>query len=109
MNALFSEFKININRLENFSQSKFLIAVSGGIDSMVLCDLFLKSNLNFSIAHCNFQLRGNDSNEDENFVRNYCFHKQIEFHSKKFNVKEYKTSGNFSTQMAARDLRYAGK
>lgn len=107
MNSLFSEFKININPLENFPQSKFLLAVSGGVDSMVLCDLFFKYNLNFAIAHCNFQLRGNDSDEDENFVRNYSIQNQIEFHSKKFNVKEYKEAGNFSTQMVARDLRYA--
>ncbi|SMC45410.1 tRNA lysidine(34) synthetase TilS [Moheibacter sediminis] len=107
MEFLLSEFKNNINRLSKISQSKFLIAVSGGIDSMVLCDLFLKLKLNFSVAHCNFQLRGNDSDLDEEFVRNYCIQNQIKFHSKTFNVKEYKQSGNHSTQMAARDLRYA--
>lgn len=106
MEFLLSELKNNINRLGNLSQSKFLIAVSGGIDSMVLSDLFLKLKLNFAIAHCNFQLRGSDSDADEEFVRNYCIQNQIRFYSKKFNVKEYKQSGNHSTQMAARDLRY---
>ena len=106
MNSLLQIFQNNLQKLENHTDSKFLIAVSGGIDSMVLCNLFLNSKLNFTVAHCNFQLRGNDSDEDENFVRNYCIQNQIEFHSKKFNVKAYKQSGNFSTQMAARDLRY---
>lgn len=84
-----------------------LLAVSGGVDSMVLCDLLLKSNKTFAVAHCNFQLRGIDSDSDEEFVRNYCIQNQLGFYSKKFNVKEYKQSGNFSTQMAARELRYA--
>lgn len=106
MQNISTQFQSNLKPLEpqNF---RFLLAVSGGIDSMVLCDLFLKSNLNFAIAHCNFQLRANDSDLDEEFVRNYCIQNQIEFYSEKFNVKEYKQSGNYSTQMAARDLRYA--
>lgn len=106
MQNILVQFQSNLKPIES-QKSSFLLAVSGGIDSMVLCDLFLKSNLNFSVAHCNFQLRENDSDLDEEFVRNYCIQNQIEFHSKKFNVKEYKASGNFSTQMAARDLRYA--
>lgn len=107
MESLFTVFQNNFKGWMGNSHSKFLIAVSGGIDSMVLCDLFLKSNLNFAIAHCNFQLRGKDSDEDEAFVKNYCIQNLIEFHSKKFNLKKYKQSGNHSTQMAARDLRYA--
>ena len=57
---------------QNFSQlkdKKLLIAVSGGIDSMVLMNLFQQLNYDISIAHCNFQLRGNESDEDENFVK----------------------------------------
>ncbi len=107
MDFLISNFRKNISGLENYADRKFLLAVSGGIDSMVLSDLFLKSNLDFTISHCNFQLREKDSEEDAEFVRNYCVENQIEFFSKKFNVKEYKQSGNFSTQMAARNLRYA--
>lgn len=106
MQNILIQFQSNLKPIES-SKSSFLLAVSGGIDSMVLCDLFLKSNLNFTVAHCNFQLRANESELDEEFVKNYCIQNQIEFHSKKFNVKEYKASGNFSTQMAARDMRYA--
>lgn len=103
MESLHTKFKTNLNSI----QGNFLLAVSGGVDSMVLCDLFLKSGLDFSVAHCNFQLRGKDSDADEEFVKQYCIRNQIKCFSKKFNVKEYKSSGNYSTQMAARDLRYA--
>ena len=92
--------------LKNLSSSKLLVAVSGGLDSLVLCDLLMKSHQNFAIAHCNFQLRGKESDADEDFVSNYCKENRIEFFSKKFEVKKQKGSGNFSTQMAARDLRY---
>jgi tRNA(Ile)-lysidine synthase len=107
MQDLINKFRENLQKIPLYAPQKILVAVSGGVDSMVLCDLFLKSGIQFSVAHCNFQLRGTDSDVDEEFVRNYCLKNQIEFHSKKFNVKEYKQSGNFSTQMAARDMRYA--
>lgn len=86
--------------------TKLLVAVSGGVDSMVLCDLLFKSNIYFEVAHCNFQLRKKDSDEDETFVRNYCLKNDLNCFVKKFDVKEFKDSGNFSTQMAARELRY---
>ncbi len=102
-------YKISQNFEESFGTAtpNLLVAVSGGIDSMVLCDILLKANKKFSVAHCNFQLRGKDSEDDEEFVKNYCIQNQIEFYSGKFNVKEFKQSGNYSTQMAARELRYA--
>ena len=107
MEKITEEFNRNFADIVESADVNFLVAVSGGVDSMVLCDLLLKTNRKFSVAHCNFQLRGNDSDEDEKFVRNYCIQNQIEFHFKKFNVKEFKSSGNYSTQMAARELRYA--
>ncbi len=88
------------------AETKLLVAVSGGVDSMVLCDLLVKAKMNFSVAHCNFQLRGKNSEEDEEFIRNYCDENKIPFFAEKFNVKQYKESGNYSTQMAARELRY---
>ncbi len=100
--------KQSLNSLKlNFqADAKLLVAVSGGIDSMVLCDLLLRSRLNFSVAHCNFQLRGKESDEDEKFVQLYCSENKIPFFSKKFEIIKFKKSGNFSTQMAARALRY---
>jgi len=99
--------EIILSQNPQLANAKILVATSGGVDSMVLCDVLNKSNLNFSVAHCNFQLRGNDSDADQNFVKDYCLNHEIECFTQKFNVKEFKTSGNFSTQMAARKLRYA--
>lgn len=103
MESVFTKFKTNLEPI----QGNFLLAVSGGVDSMVLCDLFLKNNLDFSVAHCNFQLRGRESEADEEFVKQYCIQNQIKYFCKKFDVHAYKSSGNYSTQMAARELRYA--
>jgi tRNA(Ile)-lysidine synthase len=106
--------KLNLNLFQReFSlynlpvHSKLLVAVSGGVDSMVLVDLLLESKISFSIAHCNFQLRGEDSDADEAFLQKFTQQRRIEFFVKRFDVKSFKDSGNFSTQMAARDLRYA--
>lgn len=77
-----------------------LLAVSGGVDSMVMAKLFLVSNFKFSIAHCNFNLRGKDSDEDEIFVEKWAKENKIEFHSKKFDLEKG------STQLAARNARY---
>ena len=63
----------------NLADDKYLLAVSGGIDSMVLFDLFLKNNINFSVASCNFQLRGKDSDNDLKFVENICIKNNILF------------------------------
>ena len=64
---MFKEFVSVCDKL-NFSRKKLLVAVSGGVDSMVLCYLLNKLNLNFSIAHVNYNLRGNDSHLDEKFI-----------------------------------------
>ena len=106
MRHISEKFRKNLNNISFTENPKILVAASGGVDSMVLCDLFLKSGMDFSVAHCNFQLRGNDSDVDEKFVEKYCFENQVEFYSKKFDVQKFKNSGNYSTQMAARELRY---
>lgn len=85
---------------------KVLLAVSGGKDSMALTNLFLEANYSFGIAHCNFQLRGNDSDLDEAFVKNHAEKHHIPFFSTKFQTKEFAKKHNLSTQMAARQLRY---
>ncbi len=83
-----------------------LLAVSGGIDSMVLCDLFLKSNFKFAIAHCNFHLREEESNRDERFVRQYAEKNNIKLHVKEFDTYSYMKEKGKSMQVSAREMRY---
>ena len=80
--------------------------MSGGVDSMVLLNLFTVSNINFSVAHCNFSLRGEDSDKDEKFVKSICDMLGINFFVKKFNTKKTAFDEKISIQMAARELRY---
>lgn len=88
---------------------KVLLAVSGGIDSMVLADLFFNSahSPQFGIAHCNFHLRGEESDGDEALVCKWASDHGIEFHKKDFQTSEYAASNGVSIEMAARALRYA--
>ncbi len=85
---------------------KIILAVSGGIDSMVMADLFSRMENELMVAHCNFSLRGKESDEDEEFVRDYCSRKSMPFVSKRFDTIAYAEENNISIQMAARDLRY---
>lgn len=96
------------NHLQNksFSANSFLLAISGGIDSMVLLDLFRNSTVKFQVAHCNFQLRGEDAVGDEQFVKEYCQHNKIPFYTIRFDVEAYQKTGNYSVEMACRNLRY---
>ena len=104
-----------INRFEDFiiekklfgKKNKILIAISGGIDSSVLVDLMVKSGIKCSIAHCNFKLRGQESDEDEVFVYKLSKKYQKEFYSKSFETEKYATDNGISIQMAARELRYS--
>lgn len=85
---------------------KYIVAVSGGIDSMVLLHLCKTANLNIVAAHCNFMLRGDESLGDENFVRNYCTSNQIIASFIRFDTKKISTELGKSTQETARILRY---
>ena len=104
---LLQEFKRHniTNGLLN-PQIKVLAATSGGVDSVVLCELLHKSHINFAIAHCNFQLRGEESKRDELFVRNLAEKYDTEIFVKKFETEQYAQEEKLSTQVAARDLRY---
>ncbi len=82
------------------------MAVSGGMDSMVMLHLFREAGFSIAVAHCNFQLRGNESDEDENFVAAKCKKWSIPFHSIRFDTNNYATQHRLSIQMAARELRY---
>jgi tRNA(Ile)-lysidine synthase len=85
---------------------KILVAASGGVDSAVLCDLLYKSNIGFALAHCNFQLRGEESDRDELFVRNLAVKYNAEIFVKYFETERYAEEKKVSIQVAARDLRY---
>ncbi|NOZ46490.1 MAG: tRNA lysidine(34) synthetase TilS [Chlorobi bacterium] len=96
---------IEENYLINNSQS-VLLAVSGGVDSMVMLDLFRKTNYNIGVAHCNFKLRGKESDDDEEFVRNKANDFNIPIYSVHFDTEKYANKKGISIQMAARELRY---
>ncbi|MDZ7899714.1 MAG: tRNA lysidine(34) synthetase TilS [Arcicella sp.] len=85
---------------------KVLLAVSGGMDSVVMCDLFSKAKINFVIAHCNFGLRGEESNEDEMFVKKLSIKYKVPFMVTTFQTADFAETEKISTQMAARILRY---
>ena len=87
--------------------SRILVTVSGGVDSVVLLELVAASSLSFEIAHCNFQLRGEESERDESFVRSLGGKYQKEVLVKRFDTKNYATQNTLSLQEAARELRYA--
>jgi tRNA(Ile)-lysidine synthase len=84
------------------SSQRVLVAVSGGVDSLVLVDMLREFSNALAVAHCNFQLRGQDSAQDEQLVESYCKRHQLTCHIKRFDTKRPKQS----TQMAARTLRY---
>jgi tRNA(Ile)-lysidine synthase len=86
---------------------KVLLAVSGGPDSMALLHLFARLKLPIGVAHCNFSLRGNESDADELLVRNVCQQLKITYHTQTFDTTSYANKHSLSIQMAARDLRYA--
>ena len=104
---LLKSFRAFIKK-ENLFQpkDKLLIAVSGGLDSVVLCELCKQAGFYFSIAHCNFQLRGEESERDEQFVKNLAEKYSVPFFEKKFDTEKYAQQNKLSIQVAARDLRY---
>lgn len=85
-----------------------LLAVSGGIDSICLASLFLNSSSGrrFTVAHCNFHLRGEDSDSDEALVAAWCGRNGVRYHKADFDTEQYASSHNVSIEMAARELRY---
>ncbi|MCD6112573.1 MAG: tRNA lysidine(34) synthetase TilS [Bacteroidales bacterium] len=100
----FIDFIFQESLFEN--DDKILLTVSGGPDSVILCELFYRAKYNFGIAHCNFHLRGKESDEDEIFVRDLSKKYKVQFYVKHFNTKKYAKDNHISIEMAARDLRY---
>lgn len=101
------KFKQHIHHNLSFlKESKLLIAISGGIDSVVLAHLCYQLQLDFSLAHCNFKLRYEDSNKDASFVKTLAQQLNVQQHDIEFDTVLYSEENNISTQMAARELRY---
>lgn len=88
------------------NQDKILLAVSGGKDSVLMAQLFKLAGFQFSIAHCNFNLRANEAQRDESFVKLLAATLSVPFYVQHFDTKTYASEHHISTQMAARDLRY---
>ncbi|TDN99999.1 tRNA lysidine(34) synthetase TilS [Sunxiuqinia elliptica] len=88
------------------STDRLVLAVSGGCDSMVMLDLFRQMEHDFVVAHCNFKLRGAESDGDETFLRDYCGEHGVELFVQTFETREYAVQEGISIEMAARELRY---
>jgi len=85
---------------------RVLAAVSGGMDSVVMAHLLKAAGFNFSIAHCNFQLRGHEALADQEFCHQLSQQLRVQFHTISFDTKKYAADNKISIQMAARELRY---
>ena len=88
-------------------EDKLILGISGGADSVCLMHVFLELGYSFELAHCNFNLRGEESDADEYFVKDLAKKYQLKIHVKQFDTLVYAAENKISTQMAARDLRYA--
>ncbi len=104
MLELFTEY-IKSNNLFN-RRNKVLLAVSGGVDSIVMLNLFVKAGYKCGVAHCNFKLRGEESNKDEQFVRQLVATYDLPMYVNHFKTELYAKLHCVSIQMAARELRY---
>ena len=104
---MLKQFELNISKNTLFNKTdKLLVAFSGGVDSVVLADLLHKAGYNIALAHCNFQLRGNEANDDTAFCKNFAESINVPFHVIYFDTKDYALKQKLSIQMAARELRY---
>jgi tRNA(Ile)-lysidine synthase len=104
---MLQSFLTYINEQSLFKPAdKIVLAVSGGKDSIVLLDLFREAKFNFTVAHCNFQLRGDESDQDAKFVKQLCESHGIPFRVTAFDTKTFAKTRKLSIEMAARQLRY---
>lgn len=102
-------FKLQKHLSENLpflKEKKLLLAISGGIDSVVLAILLKQLNYDISLAHCNFRLRANESDEDENFIKNFASENDLKLYVTAFDTESFAKDNKLSIQVAARQLRY---
>ena len=100
----FQEYILHHSLLQ--PDQKVLLTVSGGRDSVLMVHLFKGAGYQFGIAHCNFNLREEEAQRDEDFVKALAAAMDVPFHVTHFDTKTYAHQQGISTQMAARDLRY---
>ncbi|MBW6492271.1 MAG: tRNA lysidine(34) synthetase TilS [Lentimicrobium sp.] len=104
---MLNQFNTFVSENQLFNKTDLiLVADSGGVDSMVMAELFYRGGYNFAIVHCNFGLRGSESNQDEKFVAGLAETFGVKFHVRHFKTREYAGFNKISVQMAARTLRY---
>ncbi len=104
---MLKQFKNHLkNNFSFLNESRLLIAISGGLDSVVLAYLCHLLNLDMALAHCNFSLRGNESDGDENFILQLAENLDLEVFIERFDTEAYAKKNKLSIQMAARELRY---
>lgn len=104
---MLAQFQAYINRCNLLAEGdKVILALSGGIDSMVLADLLQKTQVQFVAAHCNFHLRDVESDGDDWFVRKFAEKRGIQCFVKHFETERYAANHGISIEMAARELRY---
>ena len=105
---MFSKFQDHIvSKFLFLRNNKLFLAVSGGLDSMVLLHLMQQLPCEIAVLHCNFQLRGLESFGDQDFVREYCDRHKIPFFTTQFDTEAFAKDYKLSTQVAARELRYS--
>lgn len=104
---MLSKFQKQLSEnLPFLKEKKLLLAISGGIDSVVLAYLLKQLNYDISLAHCNFKLRGSESDEDENFIRNFASENNFNLYATSFDTESFAKDNKLSIQVAARKLRY---